>query len=108
MPHILNVAPLSFENTTIVAETLEYSDEKFEQYRDLLRGTHLVKRRGSEILIIPLEKDAELVGGTLISLNLVDNLSIVRSLANQAVYRALCERKGAWVSSIIPSALYEY
>lgn len=101
MPHILNVAPVIFEGGAITIEKVAYSKELFDQLHLSHRRSHLIKRSGDNIRLIPLRADAPVYGGEPVTVNLKDDLSLVASLAREAMYRHLLH-KDCWVSGMKP------
>ncbi|NML67914.1 hypothetical protein HHL22_22160 [Hymenobacter sp. RP-2-7] len=89
MSFLLNIAPLRWENTTLEAECFDYDENRFRDLRDQHQGTHLVKRKGSRILCVALQSGLAPIGGQLEQVELAHNLSLVASLASEALYRQL-------------------
>lgn len=101
MHSVLNVAPIYYENSVIVGESFSYSEEKLNDFFNEYRKTHLVKRRGDLLLVIPLKADLPPIGGTQVEIELSKDLSIVRSLANKAIYHELFKRN-CWIYGTKP------
>ncbi|WP_118975916.1 argonaute/piwi family protein [Taibaiella koreensis] len=91
MSQILNVAPIIYDEASIIIEKIPYSDELFDQLRQSLT-THLVKRRDNSILLVPLTTKSPSYGGERQLVNLKEDLSIVSSLARDSIFRMLMSR----------------
>jgi hypothetical protein len=101
MSLILNAAPITFSNAKIQVEKFIYSEDKFEQLRDEFRKSHLIKRSGNEIIAVPFKNGNPPIGGEQATIDLEVDLSLAKSLANNALYRELY-RRDCWISSINP------
>lgn len=101
MPNILNVAPIEFDKAIIEAERVPYSEEIFEKLNKTHIQSHLIKRRGDSILLVPLTDNSLPYGGEKLKIDLKDDLSITSSLATLALYRQLLNRE-LHISSIRP------
>lgn len=101
MPQILNVAPILYNETSITIEEIAYSDEIFEQLQQSHSTTHLIKRSSNVILLVPLSTDSPKYGGFPKTVDLKENLSLVSSLAREAVFRMLLFR-GVYISELKP------
>jgi hypothetical protein len=101
MPYILNVAPILFNEGKVTVEKVAHSDERFDSLHKTYRQTHLIKRRGDTILLVPLIKDAPLYGGEQETIDLKIDLSLASSLAREAIYRQLLAR-GLHISGLQP------
>jgi hypothetical protein len=101
MANIVNVAPIEFDQVTIDAERVKYTDEVFEKFNQTHAQSHLIKRRGDSILLIPLSHDTSPYGGEKLRIDLKQDLSITSSLATQALYRQLLVR-GLHISGLRP------
>ncbi|MBO0939237.1 hypothetical protein J2I47_21975 [Fibrella sp. HMF5335] len=97
----LNVAPISFNDASIDIEEFRYSEDRFNQLHNEYRKTHLIQRIEDRIQAIPIRKDAKTAGGRKGSLILSENLNVVASLANEALYRRLLERS-CWITGKKP------
>ena len=101
MAIILNIAPIYFKSDSIDIEEFRYSEERFNELLNKYRKTHLIQRYVDRIKVVPIDKDAESVGGKRSTISLQENLNIVASLANEALYRRLQERS-CWITGIRP------
>lgn len=101
MSQILNVAPILYDNAKLTAERLKYSDDLFEELYNKYRTSHLIKRSGNFIKVVPLNFKGSLVGGELIEIDLKEDLAMASSLAREAIYRQLLSRS-LHISSIRP------
>ncbi|RAJ78954.1 argonaute-like protein [Chitinophaga dinghuensis] len=89
MPQILNVAPILFDSAFINIEKIPYSDTSFESVQNTYRTSHLIKRKGDHIFLVPLFEDSPLHGGDIISVELKEDLSLASSLVRDAIYKHL-------------------
>jgi len=101
MPIILNVAPIQFKDAEIEVDQFDYSDETFDTLHTQFRSTHLILRSGDLINLVGLKENLPDAGGKKQTLNLSENLSIVSSLARNALYRHLQHQK-CWINSLKP------
>lgn len=101
MPQILNVAPILFEEGKVIAEKITYSDELFKSLQDTYRRTHLIKRRGDTLLLVPLTPGAQAYGGVTETIDLRADLNLASSLAREAMYRELL-RRDVHISNLHP------
>lgn len=101
MSQILNVAPILYEDAKLTGERFKYNDDLFEKFNQDYRRSHLIKRSGDFIIVVPLNLKSSSMGGEHIEIDLKENLSMASSLAREAIYRQLLFRKLP-ISSIRP------
>lgn len=101
MPQILNVAPVLYNGANISIEKFTYSEELFSEFQDKCRRTHLVKRSGNDIMLVPLTPDAPRQGGENATIDLRQDLSLVRSLATNSLFRTLLA-ENYWIYRVKP------
>lgn len=97
----LNIAPVYFEDRSIEIEEFRYSEERFNQLLNDYRDTHLIRRFAERITVVALEENAVSLGGKKSTIQLSENLSLVSSLAREAMFRRLQERS-CWINSLLP------
>lgn len=101
MSNLLNTAPIFYEGATINVETFTYSEEKMNELQAEYRKTHLIKRNNDLIIAVPHKKEYQKIGGDSATIDLKTDLSLVRSLANKALYRTLL-KMDCWIYSLRP------
>lgn len=92
MSQILNVAPILYDGAKLNAEKFKYSDEHFEKLYQDYGKSHLIKRSGDSIVVVPLTLDSSPVEGEHVEIDLKEDLSMASSLAREAIYRQLLLR----------------
>ncbi|MBX3302404.1 MAG: hypothetical protein KF693_09320 [Nitrospira sp.] len=89
--HLLNLAPVEFEDCEIAVGVFEYQDrEQLKKLRESFGATHLLRRDGeSKILAVPLHRDAQPIGDQTEKVQLSGHLGLCAALIRHALLNHL-------------------
>ncbi len=90
---VLNAALLTFDDQWLEIEQLRGMDqERFTHLREELRATHVLRRRGADVHVVPITHDAGRVGGETVSIRMSEYPELACFLFREALVRRMKER----------------